>query len=433
MKTYPYILRAAAGMPWAMEPRKLRQVASFLMLKAQGLDVPEDVKADVMALRAAARQPRTGNGVAVVPVIGSISYRANMLEEFSGGTSMQMLQRAFRDAVNDPNVGTVVLDIDSPGGSVDGVPEFADEIMAARADKKIIAVADTMAASAAYWIMSAASEAVVTPSGAVGSVGVYMLHVDESKALEAEGVDPTFISAGKFKTEGNPFEPLSDEARENFQSDVDAYYTMFVKAVAKGRGVSVSDVRNGFGQGRLVLAKDAKAQGMVDRIDTLSNVLSRLGVGSESGNRTRAEHYDAIMQAGFMTEKEAREAEGEGETDGRGDSAGQPAPGEFGRTEDGRVYVLSEWPKCLRLIPDAFIGSENIVVDGDDIHIVCENGEAHYRKMRDATEYQDRVWEAELIDADYSPVDWPIAGEGEPEAEATARNPRHRRLALLKA
>ena len=288
-KFYPLIRRAAARTPWALDPDKMDEIKMLIELKANGLDLPEEMRAEIQAARHLAARARTSRGVAIIPIFGVISYRANLLNEFSGGTSIQQLTGQFREAVNNPDVGTIVLQVASPGGTTDGIPELADEILKARVQKKIIAVADTQAGSAAYWLMSAATEIVVTPSGAVGSIGAYGMHFDKSVAFEKEGIKPTIISAGENKDDGNQFEPLSDEARADFQSKVDAFYGMFVKAVAKGRGVSVGAVRDGFGQARRVLAKDAKAMGMVDRVDTFSNVLARLGVDVGAGQGKRAQ------------------------------------------------------------------------------------------------------------------------------------------------
>src|SRR5690606_12609791 len=111
-------------------------------------------------------------------------------------------------------VGTIVLDVDSPGGGVYGVAEFAEEIYKARGQKRIVAVANSMAASAAYWIATAADELVVTPGGEVGSIGVYMLHEDWSGAYEKAGIKPTVIKFGENKAEGIDVEPLSESAQE---------------------------------------------------------------------------------------------------------------------------------------------------------------------------------------------------------------------------
>jgi hypothetical protein len=125
---------------------------------------------------------------------------------------------------------------------------------------------------------------VVSPSSLTGSIGVYASHEDESQALDKIGVKVTLISAGKYKVEGNSFEPLGDDARSAMQAMVDEYYGMFTKAVARGRGVKVSDVTGGFGEGRVVTAQQALKLGMADRVATLDQVLSKYGVSR--GNST---------------------------------------------------------------------------------------------------------------------------------------------------
>jgi ClpP class serine protease len=112
----------------------------------------------------------------------------------------------------------------------------------------------------------------------VGSVGVVSLHLDFSKQAEMEGVKPTWITYGRYKVEGNELEPLGEEARAFLQHRVDEYGEMFVKAVARNRGVNAKEVRENFGQGRMFGAKEAKERGLVDRIATLDETLERLGV-----------------------------------------------------------------------------------------------------------------------------------------------------------
>ncbi len=176
----------------------------------------------------------------------------------------------------DPAVSAVVLNFDSPGGSVSGVPELAGDILKSRGQKPVVAIANHLCASAAYWIATAADEMVCTPSSECGSVGVLSAHQDLSGALEQAGIKTTLISAGKYKTEGAPFGPLGEEALAAIQARVDDYYGMFTAAVAKGRGVPVAQVRSGFGEGRVVGAKEAVAQGMADRIDILEGVVAEL-------------------------------------------------------------------------------------------------------------------------------------------------------------
>jgi signal peptide peptidase SppA len=263
--------------PWAILPEKLSTIVELMRFQADGGKLTEEQIQERIGAGPRLRPSAPGT-VAMIPVYGVISRRMNMMSQISGGTSIEKLQASFREAMADPNVKAIVFDVDSPGGSVDGVPELADEIYNGRKAKTIIALADTMAASAAYWLASQASELIVTPSGSVGSIGVFAEHDDVSKAAETEGVKVTLISAGKYKTEGNPYEPLSDEARASIQSTVDSFYTMFTKAVARGRGASQTAVREGYGEGRMVLASDAVKEGMADSVGTMDTTLARFGV-----------------------------------------------------------------------------------------------------------------------------------------------------------
>jgi len=212
--------------------------------------------------------------VAVIPIRGVIVQHANDL--WYGDIATDWISRALSEMMANQSVGAIVLDIDSPGGVVFGVEETAVKIRDLREQKPIYAVANSMAASAAYWIGSAATKLFVTPGGQVGSIGVWNMHVDISKMEENLGIKTTLVSAGKYKVEGNPWSPLDDEARAEMQRGVDVYYEKFVVGVAKNRGVKTVDVREGFGEGRLVMADAAKAEGMVDGIATLEEVLSAL-------------------------------------------------------------------------------------------------------------------------------------------------------------
>jgi signal peptide peptidase SppA len=212
--------------------------------------------------------------IAVIPVHGAIVQRASQINICDGGTSTQQISAALADASADDTVSQILLDIDSPGGSVYGVQELAAEIQQAK--KPVIAVANSLAASAAYWIGCAATEFYVTPGGEVGSIGVWQAHQDWSKAMEEEGVSITLISAGKFKVEGNPYQPLDAEAQSFMQSRVDDYYAAFTKGVAKGRKVGIDQVRNGMGQGRVLGADQAMSERMVDGIATFDDVVAKM-------------------------------------------------------------------------------------------------------------------------------------------------------------
>jgi ClpP class serine protease len=122
----------------------------------------------------------------------------------------------------------------------------------------------------------------------VGSIGVIQQHDDLSEAMAKEGVKTTLITAGKKKASGNPFEPLSEEAKGDAQAKVDTYYSMFLNAVAKGRGISAAQVRNGYGEGDVVLAQEAKRLGMVDRIETLDQAIVRVARSQQHKGVARA-------------------------------------------------------------------------------------------------------------------------------------------------
>lgn len=273
---YDLIMRAVLNTPWAILPEKLSAIQALLALRAAG----GHVTADDIAAATNGRRPLlpTRGAVAVIPVYGTIHQHAGMMMESSGGTATDAVSEALRQALADPGVGAVVLDVDSPGGAVSGVGELATEILQSRGPKPIIAVANSLMASAAYWIGSAADEVWVTPGGEVGSIGVYAAHEDVSQALEKDGVRVNLVSAGKYKTEGNQFEPLTDEARSAIQARVDAYYAMFVAAVARGRGYAETTVRNGFGEGRLLGAQAAVDAHMADKIGTLGEAIQRAGM-----------------------------------------------------------------------------------------------------------------------------------------------------------
>ncbi len=276
---YPRILEAITSTPWAILPESLQMIAGIFTAAASGHGLTAE---EIQARVGAAQRPggRRSGAVAILPLHGPIAQRMNMMTAVSGGTSTELFGKQFRAVMAEPGIGSVVIDVHSPGGSVGGVDELATEIFKARGVKPIIAVANSIMASAAYYIAAAADEIVATPSGFVGAIGTVMPHIDISKAEEMEGIKTTLISAGKFKTEGSPHEPLTEEARESLQGIVDGAYDMFVKSVARSRGVSVSAVRNGYGEGRLVSAKTALEMGMADRIGTMQDTLKRLGVAA---------------------------------------------------------------------------------------------------------------------------------------------------------
>lgn len=270
--------------PWAMMPEHLEAFSSMLWRWQSGAAASDEVMANIEAaqqgrmVKKETNMRAGGGSIAVLPLYGAITQRGNMADDISGagGTSTQMFTQMLRAALADETVGSILIDIDSPGGSVYGTTELANEIYQSRSIKPIVAVANSLAASAAYWIGSSASEFYVSPGGEVGSIGVFMAHQDKSAAMQEAGIKTTMISAGKYKTEGNPFQALDEEAQQYLQGRVDSYYSAFVKGIARGRGVNTSQVRDGMGQGRVLGADDAVAQQMVDGVATFDQVIKKM-------------------------------------------------------------------------------------------------------------------------------------------------------------
>lgn len=294
MARIPYlnIVEAVFLRPWAVERRHHALIQTIVIDHVVRGHLPQDEIDARIAAAAPDRRPGSSRGapstVGVIPIQGTIMPRAAMVENVSAsGTAVESIQRSFRAYRDDPEVDAIVFDIASPGGIVDGVPELAAEIRASRGVKPMVASANAYAASAAYWLASQADELWVTPSGDVGSIGVFTAHEDWSKYWDDEGIRTTLVHAGKYKVEGNQFEPLTDEARAYYQERVDEFYGMFVRDVAAGRGVSASDVRAGFGQGRMVLAKQAVAEKMADRVGTLEEAIGRAAKQGALNRRER--------------------------------------------------------------------------------------------------------------------------------------------------
>jgi signal peptide peptidase SppA len=267
--------RSLFNRPWAIRPEAFSGIAAGLPPMA------------ALRRRAAFGDATTSSRIAVLPLLGTISRRGSFWD-FPGDTSLEQFAAVFKQVLGDPSIDAIVIEVDSPGGTVYGVDELAAQIFAARARKRIAAIANAEASSAAYWIGSAAGELSVAPSGQVGSIGIVAMHLDESRAEDLAGVNVTMISAGKYKTEANEHEPLGDTARAALQGRVFQYHRMFVRAVARNRGVSFADVHDGFGEGRVVGAEDALKLGMVDRIETMDDLLTRLASTPASPRAPRA-------------------------------------------------------------------------------------------------------------------------------------------------
>lgn len=335
---------------WAMHPRHLE---SLCALAAAGR-LEAHLKVDAEQMEAARRRGRPkaiSGGVVTVPLKGVLAPVGGLLAMlFDIPNPLDVFRASLREALADPEVGAIVIDIDSPGGVVDGIPEAAAELRALRGTKPIIAHANSMAASAAYWLAAQADEVVMTPSGAVGSIGVYATHRDLSGAMEMMGVKNTLISAGKYKTEGNPYEPLSDEAKAHIQQDVDHFYGLFTADVAKGRNVTPKAVREGYGEGRVLNAQAALEAKLVDRVEPISETVARVGSRSRGPLLPRAAADDPVNKL-------------EAEADDAGAAEEVRAEAEAGASDDVERTPLSadDREALLQLASDLDLDMDHVV------------------------------------------------------------------------
>jgi len=265
--------------PWAIEPGKLLEIQAIYLAHARG------EKADLAAIEARLGRPLANEpkpytidqGVAILPVDGVIAKRANMFMDISGGVSTELLGRDLQAALQDPAVHSIVLSIDSPGGSVDGTQALASIIHAANDQKPVVALASGLIASAAYWLGSAASRVYIVDTTTVsGSVGVVASHTDYSKARADRGIKVTEITAGKYKRIASDNAPLSKEGQAHLQEQVDYYYSLFVNAVATHRGTSVDTVLANMADGRTFIGQQGIDAGLIDGIQTLPQVIAAL-------------------------------------------------------------------------------------------------------------------------------------------------------------
>jgi signal peptide peptidase SppA len=204
---------------------------------------------------------RVIDGIAVIPIQGVLTKKESWISALSGCSSYERIGGYLQDAVNDAAVRAILLQVDSPGGETTGCLELSDSIYSLRSAKPIWAVADDFAFSAAYALTSAADRIFVTRMGAVGSVGVVVLHVEDSKFNDEQGFKYTYIFAGDKKVDANPHEPLSERAGKDIQSEVDRQYEQFVATVARNRGVDPEQIvatQAGifFGEGAVPLLAD---------------------------------------------------------------------------------------------------------------------------------------------------------------------------------
>lgn len=261
------ILDVAVAQRWAMLEPWVRTV-----LEIAGRENPslEAVEARMGRKLDNTRNVTVRDGVALIPVSGPIFPKANLFTEVSGATSIEVLAKDFTTAMNDGSVKAIILNMDSPGGSVSGIHEFSEMVHAARGKKPIVAYVGSMAASAAYWIASAADEIVMDETADVGSIGVVAVVPDPAKRQTKDMEIVSSQSPKKRPDYG------TEAGRGIVQKEVDDLAAIFIDRVARNRGVTTDHVLDSFGAGGMKLATEAIASGMADRKGSLEGLISNL-------------------------------------------------------------------------------------------------------------------------------------------------------------
>ena len=175
------------------------------------------------------------DGIAVIEISGVLIHRGSWIGQSSGQTSYEGITAQIKAAASDPAVRGIALEIDSFGGEVAGVFDLADQIRALRRNKPVWAFVAEHAFSAGYALASQADRVLLPRTGAVGSIGVVVMHADLSEQLDQDGVRVTLIHSGTHKVDGNPYEPLPENVRDDIQREIDVLRFLFAETVAAGR------------------------------------------------------------------------------------------------------------------------------------------------------------------------------------------------------
>ncbi|SDR52876.1 S49 family peptidase [Paraburkholderia tuberum] len=287
MNNYPHIVARALNRPLLVEPGYARVFFSALAPRLQ-IDTLTTVEQETLdgnamagALKAYDRASgwrayQVVNGVAVIPVNGTLVHKNMALNPVSGMQGYDGIEAKLDGALADPEVRGILFDMNTPGGEVSGVHDLAAKITAST--KPVWAHANELAASAGYWIASAADRVVLSETAEVGSIGVLMAHADYSKALQDDGINVTLIHAGAHKVDGNPYEPLPEDVRDTFKAEIEELRSLFAQAVATGRartdggrGMSVQAVLDT--EARIYRGQQAVEAGLADAVMPFSEAL----------------------------------------------------------------------------------------------------------------------------------------------------------------
>jgi capsid assembly protease len=234
---------------------------------------PTELALPVVVPAAAEPEPGpTAPGIAIIPIHGTLVRRAIGLDAASGLTSYTRIAADLDAALAAPEVAGILLDIDSPGGEAGGVFELGARIREASARKPVWAHAGDSAFSAGYALACAAQRVTLSTTGGVGSIGVIALHIDQSVRNAQNGLSVTALYAGAHKNDATPHAPLTPQATDALQTEIDRLYTLFVAHVAAMRGLDVAAVRAT--EAALFFGNDAVTAGLADGLASFDATLA---------------------------------------------------------------------------------------------------------------------------------------------------------------
>lgn len=308
--------------PWAIRPDRLIEIGEIYSRHLRGEKISRDTIGMIEASigKPLKNEPRgydVVNGVAVIPVDGVLAKRMNLFMQISGGTSTELLARDFNAALADPSVRGIILNIDSPGGTVDGTQEFADMVYAAKDKKPVCAYCNGMMASAAYWIGSAAQGGVFISGDTVdvGSIGVVTTHTDYSRAYDAAGVKVTELTAGEYKRIASEYAPLTESGRAYIQEQLDHIYGVFLSDVGRNRGgMNADQVHERMANGRIFIGSKAVEAGLADGMMSLPEMIDLMSQGEMPMDKMKKKKMQpgaaaVVVGAGFSLRESEVKAE----------------------------------------------------------------------------------------------------------------------------
>lgn len=262
-----------AGEPWAITETALHTI---LEIAARENESPQAVAAKLGRNLQNTYNVTEREGVAIIPVTGPLFRYANLFTMISGASSYELIARDFTVALENPQIKGIILDIDSPGGEVNGVSELSNMVYAARGKKPVVAYASGDAASGAYWIASAADEIVVSETSALGSIGVVGMYQGKS----AKSTDAVEIVSSQ--SPHKRLDPTSDDGRSRIQTRIDSMADVFIGTIARNREVSAEDVQNHYGGGDVMIGAKAVSAGLADRVGSLEGLIAEMSSSPKS-------------------------------------------------------------------------------------------------------------------------------------------------------